>query len=562
MDTIFYALKIIGSLALFLFGMKTMSDGIQKAAGERLHNIINFMTGNRFSATFTGFSITALIQSSSATTVMVVSFVSAGLLTLTQSIGVIMGANIGTTVTGWIIAIFGFKMNISEIALPIIGVGLPLLFYKKLGKKDWGEAIIGFGLLFIGLQFLKETVQELNLGPETFSFITQYSNLGYFYILICVAIGTLITIMVQSSSAAMAVTLTMAATGLIDFPTAAAIILGENIGTTITAQLAAIGTNISARRAAWVHTLFNVMGVIWISVFFMPFLKLVDSIIPGAVFNVATGDLSKEIISPHLAAFHTLFNIANTLIFIWFTPLLAKLVIKFVRPKKEDESDVYHLKYISTAIQDTPEINILNAKKELSRMAEITNQMYTKFLNIFHNPDKKMGGEVAELIKQEEYTDQMQVEISHFLVDCAKENLNEMSANNVNAMIRIVNELESIGDSCVNLIILTRRRYDNKIVFHSNVMKELEPYTKLVKDFIEFNGNRFLKHLSSEEIKKAYELERLIDTYRDDLKSASQERLQKGANVVSEILYMDILRHIERIGDYCLNISQALRLIR
>ncbi len=562
MEQILHTFRIIGSLALFLYGMKTMSDGIQKAAGERLHKIVSFMTGNRFSATLTGFSITAIIQSSSATTVMVVSFVSAGLLTLTQSIGVIMGANIGTTVTGWIIAIFGFKMNISEVALPIIGIGLPMLFYKKLGKKDWGEAIIGFGILFIGLNFLKESMQNLGLGPEDFSFISNFSNLGYFYILICVAIGTFITIMVQSSSAAMAVTLTLAAAGLIDFQTAAAIILGENIGTTITAQLAAIGTNINAKRAAWVHTLFNVVGVIWISIIFAPFLKLVDSIIPGDILNTANGVLSEELILPHLAAFHTMFNITNTFIFIWFTPLLAKLVTYIVREKEEDKSETYHLKYISTAIQDTPEINVINAKKELSKMAGITNEMYSKFLNIFQNPDKKMGGEVAELMRMEEYTDQMQVEISHFLVDCAKESLNETSANNVNAMIRIVNELESIGDSCVNLIILTKRRYDNKIVLHVDTMKEIKPYTKLVSDFIEFNGKHFLKHLSSEEIKKAYEMEHLIDTYRNELKEASQKRLQKGANVVGEILYMDILRHIERIGDYSLNISQALRLIK
>lgn len=559
MDLFLHILTVIGSLALFLYGMKIMSDGIQKAAGERLHSIVNFMTGNRFVGVVTGFSITAVIQSSSATTVMVVSFVSAGVLTLTQSIGVIMGANIGTTVTGWIIAIFGFKMKIHELALPLIGIGLPLMFYKKLKKRDWGEAIIGFGILFIGLNFLKTTMQEIGLGAEDFSFITNFSNLGYFYILICVAIGTFITIMVQSSSAAMAVTLTMAATGLIDFPTAAAIILGENIGTTITAQLAAIGTNVNARRAAWVHTLFNIFGVIWVSIFFIPFLQIVDNIIPGDMFNPASGVLTKEMVSPHLAAFHTLFNITNTFIFIWFTPLLAKLVSFIVKSKKDNEA--YHLKYISTAIQDTPEINILNAKKELLKMANITDQMFTKFLNIFENPDKKMGNEVSELIKMEETTDEMQMEISHFLVDCAKENLNETSANNVNAMIRIVHELESIGDSCVNLIILLQKRYDNKIVLHDNIMKEIEPYTKLVKDFIGFNGKHFLKHLSSEEIKKAYEIEHLIDTYRNDLKSASQERLQKGSNVVGEILYMDILRHIERIGDYSLNISQALRQI-
>ena len=274
---------IIGSLGLFLYGMKIMSEGIQKAAGDRLQKIMNLMTANRFASVFTGFSITALIQSSSATTVMVVSFVDAGLLTLRQAIGVIMGANIGTTVTGWLVAIIGFKFSISTIALPAVGIGLPLFFIKKLRKKDLGEVFIGFGLLFLGLGFLKSSMPDINSHPEVLEFLTRFTNRGFLRTLSSFSAGALITVIVQSSLAAMAITLTMAHAGWIDFPTAAAIILGENIGTTITAYLASLSTGVNARRAPGPTPLFNLLGVLWMSLLFVPFLSLVNTLVPGDV---------------------------------------------------------------------------------------------------------------------------------------------------------------------------------------------------------------------------------------------------------------------------------------
>ncbi|MCK5673030.1 MAG: Na/Pi cotransporter family protein, partial [Spirochaetales bacterium] len=351
-------LSIAGSLGLFLFGMKIMSDGIQKTAGDKLKSILNMMTKNRVAAVFTGFFITAIVQSSSATTVMVVSFVNAGLLNLGQAIGVIMGANIGTTVTGWIVAILGFKFKITAMALPAIGIGLPFFFSKNLNRKEIGEILIGFGLLFLGLGFLKDSVPDIKSHPEILEFIQHLTGYGFGSMILFVIIGGVITVIVQSSSAAMAITLTMAYSGWIDYPTAAAIVLGENIGTTITAYLASIGTNINARRASRAHTLFNIFGVIWMLILFKPFLSFVDFIVPGDIFS----GTNHSIIPTHLAMFHTLFNLTNTLIGMFIIPQITFLVRKLVPEKGIEDTEEYTFKYISAPIQDTPEFFIIPVK--------------------------------------------------------------------------------------------------------------------------------------------------------------------------------------------------------
>jgi phosphate:Na+ symporter len=547
-------LEIAGGLAVFIYGMKVMSDGIQKAAGERLHSIMNFMTGNRFAGVLTGFLITAIIQSSSATTVMVVSFVNAGLLSLSQAIGVILGANIGTTVTGWIVALVGFKVNITAMALPAVALGLVLFLVRKLRKRDWGEALIGFGLLFLGLQFLKNSVPDIRGNPEVLQFLTRYTDLGILSYVIFVLAGTLLTIIVQSSSAAMAITLTMAYAGWIDFPTAAAIVLGENIGTTVTAYIASIGTRVNARRAARVHLLFNVAGVIWMAFLFRPFLRLIDLIVPGDV-------LGSDGITSHLAMFHTMFNICNVAVFIGLVPYLAKAVEFLIRDRKGEREKVYRLKYVATGIQDTPEINIMNAEKEIIHMAEVVEEMFSVFRDVFTHPKTKMADEVEHLEEMEDYTDQMQEELSRYLVECLKENLNETSANNVNAMIRIVDELESVADSCYNLIILAQRRYDKKILFPEKAWGELEAYTEAVVAFLEYNRNFLHQHGDEIDLEKAYELEDRINHFRNTLKKRARKRINKGSNVRAELLYIDVLSQLEHIGDFSLNISQAIRQI-
>lgn len=545
-------LEIAGSLGLFLYGMRGMSDGIQKAAGERLHSILKFMTGNRFSGVLTGFGITALIQSSSATTVMVVSFVNAGLLTLSQAIGVIMGANIGTTVTGWIVALLGFKFDITAIALPAIGIGLPLIFWRKLKKTEWGEALIGFGLLFLGLAFLKGSVPDINAHPETLEFVTRLTGHGFLSRMLFILLGTCLTVILQSSSASMAITLTMAFIGWIDFPHAAAMVLGENIGTTITALLASLGADVHARRAAVAHMMFNIIGIIWVQFLFFPILSLVDILVPGST-DTAAG------ITSHLAMFHTVFNILNTLMFISFVKWLENLVIIMVPVRADEEPREYRLKYLSASLQDTPELNLLRAKTEIIKMAHIIEEMYDSYVYVFHNPAVKLKNEVEELAAKEELTDQMQEELSKFLAQCAMENINEKSAENVTQMMRIVHELESIGDSCFNLLILSKRRYDKDLQIPDEGLSDLEPYLGVVKKYLYFIIQHTDHHLSSEDMKQAVELETRVDQYRNTLQKAARRRIKAGSNVKAELLYIDLVRHNERIGDHLLNIAQALR---
>ncbi len=529
-----------------------MSDGIQKVAGSRLQKILNYMTRNRFVAVLTGFFITALVQSSSATTVMIVSFVNASLLNLTQAIGVIMGANIGTTVTTWIVSFIGFKFKITAIAVPIIGIGLPFIMSKNRKSKDWGEVLIGFGLLFLGLSFLKDAVPDIKHHPEVLEFLRHWTNYGFFSYLFFVMVGTVLTVIVQSSSAAMAITVTMAFKGWIDFPTAAAIVLGENIGTTITAFLASIGANVNAKRAARGHMLFNILGVVWISIIFVPFTKLVNLIAPW--------DTSLQSNLPlNLSLFHTLFNITNTIIFLSFVPQFAKIVRKLVKEKTSDNANVYKLQYIKTGVQNTPQLNLIKAKEEIVKMAEVTEEMFNTFQEVFNNPDKNMGSFVEKLRDQEDLTDQMQIEISKFLVECTSEDLGEINIKNVNALMRIVHELESVADSCFRLMLFTEKKYNDKIQLHPNSRSEVKRISKLVSEFISLYRTNLNKHLHKEDLNLAYKLEEQIDNLRDTLKKESRHRIQDGANVKSELLYIDMIRHFEHIGDNSLNIAEALR---
>ncbi len=551
---IYSILRVVGSLSLFLFGMRTMSDGIQKAAGERLQKILRFMTGNRFAGVFTGFSITSIVQSSSATTVMVVGFVNAGLLSLGQAVGVIMGANIGTTLTGWIVSILGFEFDISAMALPVIGIGVPLIFWKRLKKGDWGEALVGFGLLFLGLSFLKGSVPSIDTHPESLRFVIELTGYGFLSRIIFVFIGAGLTVMLQSSSASMAITLTMAFSGWIDFPSAAAMVLGENIGTTLTALLAALGADLNAKRAAAAHAAFNILGLVWIMVLFFPIINLVDFLIPG-------GLESHDNITAHLAMFHTVFNVLNTAIFLGFINWIVWVVTRVVRKSAAGELQpgAYRLDYFSTSLQDTPELNILRAKKEVDKMAGVINEMYSSFIYIFQNPEKKLKAEVEEMRKQEQLTDEMQIEISRYLSHCSRENLNDESAENVNAMMRVVHELESVGDSCFNLVLLSQRRYDKEIPLAEEAVEEIHPYLHVVREYLDFIRVHLNRHLSEEELQRAYTLEAEVDRFRNTLRKSARRRINEGGDVRAELLYMDIVRHVEQFGDHLLNIAQSLR---
>ncbi len=551
--------SLLGALGVFLYGMRVMSDGLQKAAGDRLQKILNYMTKNRFMAVLTGFIITAFIQSSSATTVMVVSFVNASLLNITQAIGVIMGANIGTTVTTWIVSIIGFKFNIGSIALPIVGIGMPLMFSKYKNRRDFGEILIGFGLLFLGLMFLKDNVPSFDPNSGSLSFIQNWSNIAYpWSFIIFVAVGALLTVAVQSSSAAMAITVTMAFMGWIKFPTAAAIVLGENIGTTITAYLASFGASANARRAARAHFIFNVFGVIWMGFLFKLFTSET-----GIISKLAPWDFTiRENLPLNLSLFHTVFNVLNTLFCIGFVKQLALIVNKLVKANKRDlQTKEYRLDYISTGLQNTAQMNIFEAKKEVTKMSDITNKMFNKFLEVFHNPTKRIDKHISQVKEWEDLTDNMQEEISKYLVALSNEHLSEKNMTNVNLMMRIVHELENIGDSCYKLILLAQRRYKKKLKLHLKSNEEIKDYSVLIHEFSNLYSNRLNKKMREEDLKIAYELEEKINLSRNTLRKASRKRLQDGADVKAELLYLDILKNFEHIGDNILNISQALRQI-
>lgn len=555
MNIIGQLLEIVGSLGLFLFGMKIMSEGIQKAAGNRMKAILRFMTGNRFAAVFTGVAITAIVQSSSATTVMIVSFVNAGLMNLTQSIGVILGANIGTTVTGWLVALLGFKVKVSALAIPAIGIGFPFLFVKKLKHKDIGEVLIGFGLLFLGLSFLKDSVPDIAQNPEALQFLTRFSSGSIGSTLIFLFVGTLLTFIVQSSSASMAITLTMAYQGWISYPAAAALVLGQNIGTTITAYLASLGTSTTAKQASRAHILFNVLGSLWVVILFNPFLRLVDYIVPGDVY----GPNSALLLPAHLAMYHTVFNVINTVIFMPFIPAFAKFIEKLVKPKESaGEEELYTFTYISSSLQETPELYLITIQDEIFKMAELTSNMFSRFSVVFKNPDKNLGSEVKKLKKLEELSDQMQHELSTFIVELVKDNLNPISAKNVNAQARIINELESIGDSCFNLILLTERKYNNEIQFPQEAWNELNLYMERVQQYIDFIKNHLNRHISTTDLNKAFEYENTINETRTQMRERAQVRLGEGSNVTAELMLLDFTKHLEHIGDYSINIAEAL----
>ena len=550
-STLSTALNILGSLGVFLFGMKVMSEGIQKVAGNRLRNILAYMTQNRFAGVLTGFITTCLVQSSSATTVMVVSFVNAGLLTLIQSIGVVMGANIGTTLTGWLVSILGFKFKITTVALPAVGIGLPLIFSKITKRKNIGEIFVGFGLLFLGLKFLKESVPNIKDNPEVLQFLTSYTDLGILSLFIFIIVGVLLTLAVQSSSAAMTITITMAFKGWIDFPTAAALVLGENIGTTITAYLASINANYHAKRTARAHLIFNVFGVVWMIIAFNSFIQLVDYIVPGDYSDASN-------IPIHLSMFHTMFNIVNVLLLIWFVPQIASIVKKMVQPTRDEKQSEYKLEYLSTSVQPTPEIALLEAKEEVVCMSNITNKFLSDALDVINNGIKDNSMENAR--KAETLTDEMQVEISNYLAECTKHELSVQSAQNASDMIRIVNELESIGDSTFNLFLIAEKL--EKDTLSTEMKDQISRIYNKVSEFANWNHSFIMdniKEMSDEELTKAIKYENEIDDMRNEFIDTSSSRLAGDSNSRSELLFIDIIKHLEHIGDFSLNISQALQ---
>jgi phosphate:Na+ symporter len=550
MGTLF---SIVGSLGLFLYGMKVMGDGIQQAAGQRMQKVLSYMTGNRVLAVITGLGVTAVIQSSSATTVMVVSFVNAGLLTLKQAIGVIMGANIGTTVTAWIVSLVGFSLQIGVLALPAVGIGF-LLSVIKWRRRDLGNAILGFGLLFMGLDLLTKSMPSLS--ADTLSFISRFSTMGFASILLGAAAGMIVTLVIHSSSAGTAIFLTMAFQGLVGYEMAAAMILGANIGTTVDAALAGIGAKPAARRAALVHILFNVIGNLWALIFFHPLIRLVGLITPGLPQGAG--------ITSHLAMFHTVFNMANTVLFLPFVNQFAALVQKIIKDRPEAGLGHYKLSYSSGTLRDAPELNILRAEKEIRDMAGIVSSMYGRVSGILetlkeHPKQEEAVQELtAELKAKEAYADEMREELTHFLMECTRQHLNPRSENRVSRLLRIIADLENMTDDCLGASLVLENSVKKDRVFGGKEMQALVPYTTLVGDFLTFVQNHLGKKLLSEEAKQAAVMEERINGAQKKLRKYGRKRIEAGKNVRAELLFIDFIRRLEQLGDNCSSISAAL----
>ena len=550
-------LSVAGSLGLFLYGMKLLSEGLQKTAGDKLKNILKMMTKNRFVAVLTGIFITVLIQSSSATTVMVVSFVNAGLMTLVQSIGVIFGANIGTTFTGWIVAILGFKMDISILALASIGISAPMLFSKKGKTREKADVFLGFGILFLGLHFMQDSIPDLSGNVEVLSWLARFNSSNILNILLFVLIGTLITVIVQSSSATTVMVLTMAYNGYLGVNTAAALILGSNIGTTITAFLASIGTSTAAKRAAMAHIMFNVLGTVITLIFFRPMLHICNALTPGDIYTM-TGKELNESLPTFLAMFHTLFNLFNTIIFFPFVKPYARMIEKMVPDTAEYDEGTYHFRYIGTTFIDSPEVYMLVIRDEIKKMADLACNMFSRYRNVFNAKDVDMDNEVAMMKKQEEYADQMQEQLSDFCVHCIQDSQTPTNASSLNCLIRVMDELESVTDSCYNLIILSQRQFHQDWTFDEETAKEMKGYEELVQAFLNYVRDRMDRTLTKSEMQKANEFEFQINDWRNRLRQTAQEKLTEGkADVKQELLVLEKIRHLEHIGDYCTNIAEA-----
>lgn len=585
-------MMLVGSLGLFLYGMKIMSEGLQKAAGNKLRSILTAMTKNRFTGVLTGVFITALIQSSSATTVMVVSFVNAGLLNLLQSVTVIMGANIGTTVTAWIISFFGFKFSISAYAIPLIAIATPLIFSANGKRKSYGEFILGFALLFMGLDMLKNSVPDLKNNPEMLEFLTRFTQSGYTSVIIFLIIGTLLTIVVQSSSATMAITLIMVSKGWISYELGAAMVLGENIGTTITANIAAIPANISAKRAALAHTLFNITGIIWMLFLFFPFLNMVTNLAeflgfgnptlfsqelntnPEAIRIVSneSGLLSAEELiyqkqlmvyqtstSYGLSLFHSMFNIINTFLLIWLAKAITNVVSFIIKKKATDEE--FQLRYISTGLLSTSELSLIQAWNEIKSYGLRTQKMFSIARTFYEEKNENEAVKLfTRLQKYESISDRMEVEIARYLSKVGDGRLSEESKHQIQKMMRVVSEIESVSDGCYNIARTVLRRNESSIVYtkemDENIQLMMNLVDKAIQNMIDALEN---DDVSDDELNRSKNTENEINNFRNQLRTQNILDINaKKYEYQVSVTYMDIVIECEKMGDYIINIMEAL----
>ena len=579
MTTILNVLSVLGGLAMFLYGMALMSEGLQKSAGDRLRAFMAKMTSNAFKRVLTGTVVTCLVQSSSATTIMVVSFVNAGLLTLGNAIGVIMGANIGTTLTAWITSL-GFSVNIALFAVPMMAFGFILHSSKKASLKNVGQFLMGFAVMYVGLTFMKDCSNEILGQYQTgmMNFFGSINGFGFGSIILFLIAGAVLTIVLQASSATMAITMLLAASGLIDFKLAVAMVLGENIGTTITANIAAAVANTSAKRAARAHTIFNIIGVIWVLAVFGPIVKLICVIMEGLDFYnpmaasshlaaIATGaesadaemiEMYKNSLLYGIAMLHTLFNITNTLVLIWFTPLIEKAVVWLVKEPK-GETEVYRLKYISGGPLHTAELSLQEAKLELIHFAEICRNGFGYVREAINEQDPQKFDELNDkLIKYEEITDRIEYEIATYLNEVSKNEISQEASDQVKAMYKIIGEMESLGDSGESIGRILKRKNVHSKVFDKTILDRLNKMMDLVQKAYDVMIDN-LKQDHLKDIARAENCEYNINECRNHLREEHIVNIESDSyNYLTGVYYMDVLAELEKVGDFLINISQAV----
>lgn len=558
---------LIGALGMFLYGMNFMSSGLQKASGDKLRGILTSMTSNPLKRVLTGLGITALVQSSSATTVLVVSFVNAGLLTLVQAVGIIMGANIGTTLTAWVTAV-GFSVDISAFSVPLMILGFIFTNSKKQQYKNIGEFIVGFALMFLGLSFMKSSAGTLLSNKDAMMvFFSHFTEFGFGSDLIFLLAGTILTIVLQASSATMAITMLLTTSGLIDFELACAMVLGENIGTTITANMAAAVGNTSAKRAALAHTLFNVFGVIWMLIVFRPFLKLVGIVMVAVGFdNPLTVDLTTPEAGPTLlygiSMLHTLFNITNTLILIWFAQTIVNIVTKLIKTPVNTEEDAFRLRYIDAGIIGAPELATEQATNEIVHFAKISKNGLGYIREAINETDPEKFEELrGKLVKYEEISDRIEYEIATFLNAVSANELSSDTSSLIKAMYKIIGELESLGDSGEAISRILSRKKIHKRTFNEETVKKLNNMVNLVEaayDSMIFNLEAISEH-RLDNIQNAYNAEENLNVMRNNLRDEEIENIDRNSdNYVTGVYFMDLINELEKMGDFIINVSQDL----
>ena len=543
MAVVSFLLGLIGSLGFLLCGMKFMSNGVQKSAGERLQRALGMVAGNRFAGLLTGLAITMIIQSSGATTVMVVSFVNAGLLSLAQSVGVTFGANIGTTVTAWIVSLFGFNFKISAFAIPVFGAGYFLTMMKNANSRNMGEAIMGFGMLFLGLSGLSDLFR---IDPASLGWLQDIQHMGFVSYIVGFLIGIFITALMHSSSAFTAIVITLAFNKVVTWEMSAIMTYGSNIGSTIDAIIAAAGTTADAKRAALVHVLFNIFGTVLVVVFFRPLLNFVEWVSP------------KNNIAIQISILHTVFKSLTTAVCIPFVNQICALTRKIIKDDPDALPSTYKLEFVSHA-RDSYGGYIVRAEGEIAKMTDIVSEMFDRFQVGITTLDTKFIEDHMEVMKSEEdYCDQMQEQITAYLLKCETLPISVTQLSNISSMIQIVDDLEAITDECYALGKLIQKSIEKKMEFKDEDMERLLPYVELARQFMQFIHININKHLSKEKLEFATELENSIDAFKNELKKLARKRLEEGSNVKAELLYMDLVKQIERIGDHCFNISELL----